>query len=187
MNIIRIIGGRWKRTPILVPYIDGLRPTPNRVRETLFNWLGQDLSGWRCLDLFAGTGALSFEAASRGAARVLMVEHNPYAAQQLYLIKIKLKANSIKIVKANAFCIISTLTSRSFDLIFLDPPFRDVITLKRSLEFVPKLIDRGGFIYVESNSRLELSKYDALSNWYIVRDGKAGSVFYHLLRRKEDK
>lgn len=80
---IRIIGGQWKRRLLPVPDSPGLRPTPDRVRETLFNWLGQDLSGWHCLDLFAGSGALGFEAASRGAARVLMVEQNPAIARGL--------------------------------------------------------------------------------------------------------
>lgn len=164
-----------------------MRPTPNRARETLFNWLGQNLNGWRCLDLFSGTGALSFEAASRGASRVLMVECNPYAVQQLYITKIKLRANAVEIIKADAFWLASKLMPHSFDLVFLDPPFSDVIALKRSLELVPSLVDQGGSIYVESNSKLELSRYNTLSGWYIVRDGRAGVVRYHLLRRENEK
>ena len=80
---MRIIGGRWKRTPITVLNLPGLRPTPDRVRETLFNWLGQDLTGWTCLDLYAGSGALGLEAASRGAARVVLVEREARAVRAL--------------------------------------------------------------------------------------------------------
>src|SRR5215207_3044747 len=87
---VRIIGGQWKRTRLPVPSKPGLRPTPDRVRETLFNWLGQDLTGWRCIDVFAGTGALGFEAASRGAADVLLCEQDPALAQQLKTVQAKL-------------------------------------------------------------------------------------------------
>src|ERR1700737_5046173 len=100
-HTIRIIGGDWKRTPLPVLDLDGLRPTPDRVRETLFNWLGQRLDGQRCLDLFAGSGALGFEAASRGAARVLMVERNARAAAQLRANQEKLAARSIEVVEAD--------------------------------------------------------------------------------------
>ena len=82
-HTVRIIGGQWKRTPLPVANKPGLRPTPDRVRETLFNWLGQDLTGWRCVDAFAGTGALGFEAASRGATQVLMLEQDTTLAAQL--------------------------------------------------------------------------------------------------------
>jgi len=100
---IRIIGGQWKRRLLPVPDSPGLRPTPDRVRETLFNWLGQDLSGWHCLDLFAGSGALGFEAASRGAARVLMVEQNPAIARGLNASVQQLGAGGcIEVIRADA-------------------------------------------------------------------------------------
>ena len=89
---VRIIGGQWKRTKLPVPDKPGLRPTPDRVRETLFNWLGQDLTGWRCVDAFAGTGALGLEAASRGATEVLLVEQDPQLVSQLRALQAKLDA-----------------------------------------------------------------------------------------------
>src|SRR5215207_5340138 len=93
---VRIIGGRWKRTKLPVPNKPGLRPTPDRVRETLFNWLGQDLTGWRCMDVFAGTGALGLEAASRGAAEVLLCEQDPGLVDQLKALQAKLHADMVK-------------------------------------------------------------------------------------------
>src|ERR1700740_2287219 len=99
-HAIRIIGGDWKRTPLPVLDLDGLRPTPDRVRETLFNWLGQRLDGLRCLDLFAGSGRPGFEAASRGAARVVMVERSARAAAQLRSNQARLGARTIEIAEA---------------------------------------------------------------------------------------
>ncbi len=131
-HTIRIIGGDWKRTPLPVLDLDGLRPTPDRVRETLFNWLGQDLEGRRCLDLFAGSGALGFEAASRGAASVVMVERHPRAAQQLRALKDKLAARAIEIAEADALRIAAGLAPRSFDVVFVDPPFGDAAAFARA-------------------------------------------------------
>ena len=124
-HAIRIIGGDWKRTPLPVLDLDGLRPTPDRVRETLFNWLGQDLDGQRCLDLFAGSGALGFEAASRGAARVLMVERNAKAAGQLRANQRTPSARAIEIAEADGLRLAASLAPGSFDVVFLDPPFGD--------------------------------------------------------------
>lgn len=186
-HTIRIIGGDWKRTPLAVLDLDGLRPTPDRVRETLFNWLGQDLEGRRCLDLFAGTGALGFEAASRGAANVVMVERHPRAAQQLRAIKDKLGARTVEIAEADALRLAAGLTPRSFDVVFLDPPFGDAAALARAIALTVPLVADDGALYVESGAELDLSAHDALAGWQIAKHGKAGAVHYHLLRRENDE
>jgi 16S rRNA (guanine966-N2)-methyltransferase len=185
-HAIRIIGGDWKRTPLPVLDLDGLRPTPDRVRETLFNWLGQSLDGQRCLDLFAGSGALGFEAASRGAARVLMVERNARAAGQLRANQARLAPNTIEIAEADALRLAASLAPGSFDVVFLDPPF-DSDLLARSLELAPPLISPDGFLYVEAGAALELAEIPALAGWTIARQGKAGAVHYHLLQRENEE
>src|SRR6478672_9309214 len=120
---VRIIGGQWKRTRLPVADKPGLRPTPDRVRETLFNWLGQDLQGWRCVDAFAGTGALGLEAASRGAANVLLVEQDAELVALLRAAQVKLAARAVKVEWANGLSVLARLAPASVDLIFLDPPF----------------------------------------------------------------
>jgi 16S rRNA (guanine966-N2)-methyltransferase len=185
-HTIRIIGGDWKRTPLPVLDLDGLRPTPDRVRETLFNWLGQRLDGQRCLDLFAGSGALGFEAASRGAARVVMVERNARAAQQLRTNQSRLSAATIEIAEADALRLAASLAPGSFDVVFLDPPFGDEI-LGRAIELAAPLVSEDGFLYVESGSPIEPGETEALAGWTLVRRGKAGAVHYHLLQRENDE
>src|SRR5580765_2823023 len=123
-NRVRIIGGSWRSRTIRFPPVEGLRPTPDRVRETLFNWLGQDMSGWRCLDLYAGTGALSLEAASRGAALAVAVERNRSAADAIAAAKATLSADALELHVADARTFIMR-EARRFDAIFLDPPFDD--------------------------------------------------------------
>jgi 16S rRNA (guanine(966)-N(2))-methyltransferase RsmD len=186
-HTVRIIGGDWKRTPLQVLDLDGLRPTPDRVRETLFNWLGQRLDGLRCLDLFAGTGALGFEAASRGAARVLMVERNAKAAHQLREIRTRLSAQAVEVVEADGLRLAAGLTPRSFDVVFLDPPFGEPLVLARALQAAAPLIAEEGHLYVESGASLELAEIDALAGWRVARQGKAGAVHYYLLRRENDE
>ncbi|CAG7596577.1 16S rRNA (guanine(966)-N(2))-methyltransferase RsmD [Candidatus Vallotia tarda] len=196
---VRLIGGIWKRT--LLPVLDlvSLRPTLDIVRETLFNWLGQKLDGLVCLDLFAGTGALGFEAASRGAQRVVMVEHDARIIFQISKIQKKLNAQSIKIVQADALQLLTNLASAEFDIAFLDPPF-DSDLLRRTLPFVLPLMVPSGTIYIESNTSLagiwntqtSPGCYSALDwsfmqEWYIVRYGRTGAVHYHLIRRKSSK
>jgi 16S rRNA (guanine966-N2)-methyltransferase len=185
-HTIRIIGGDWKRTPLPVLDLDGLRPTPDRVRETLFNWLGQRLDGKRCLDLFAGSGALGFEASSRGAARVLMVERNARAAQQLRANQARLSATAIEIVEADALRLAAGLAPGSFDVVFLDPPFGEDL-LGRALELAAPLVSEDGFLYVESGSPIDPAVLPALAGWLLVRQGKAGAVRYHLLQRENDE
>jgi 16S rRNA (guanine966-N2)-methyltransferase len=185
-HAIRIIGGDWKRTPLPVLDLDGLRPTPDRVRETLFNWLGQRLEGQRCLDLFAGSGALGFEAASRGAARVLMVERNARAAAQLRANQEKLAARSIEIAEADALRLGASLAPGLFDVVFLDPPF-DSDLLARALALAVPLVAADGFLYVEAGDALDIAQTEALAGWSIVRQGKAGAVHFHLLQRENEE
>lgn len=189
---IRIIGGLWKRTPLTVPDAEGLRPTPDRVRETLFNWL-QHLVGRRwaqlnCLDLFAGTGALGFEAASRGAAQVTMIEENASALQHLQVTKEKLQARQINVVRGDALSAARGLAAHPdhtrFDLIFLDPPYHQD-WLPRMLPACERLLASGGLVYAESEFSLKVEIVpDWLCGWDVVRADKAGMVFYHLLQRK---
>jgi 16S rRNA (guanine966-N2)-methyltransferase len=185
-HAIRIIGGDWKRTPLPVLDLDGLRPTPDRVRETLFNWLGQRLDGQRCLDLFAGSGALGFEAASRGAARVLMVERNARAAGQLRANQERLAPNTIEIAEADALRLAASLAAGSFDVVFLDPPFGSEL-LARALELAVPLVSSEGFLYVEAGEALDIAQTPVLTGWIMARQGKAGAVHYHLLQRENEE
>lgn len=193
---VRIIGGQWKRTPLAVIDAEGLRPTPDRVRETVFNWLNHLLDGaWtqvRCLDLFAGTGALGFEAASRGAARVVMVEDNPAAVRQLEATSGKLKAENVDIRRGDALAAASALASGTaseaarFQVIFLDPPYhRD--WLVKILPICERLLADGGLVYAEAEVALDgESRPDWMDGWKVVRSDKAGMVFYHLLQRNTE-
>ncbi len=180
---MRIIGGDWKRTPLPVPELEGLRPTPDRVRETVFNWIEhlqhRNWTGRRCLDLFAGTGALGFEAASRGAAEVTMVESHPAAARQLQASCDKLQATSIKVLRGDAVRQLASL-SGPYDLIFLDPPY--------GLRLLPELLPRcarlllpGGLVYAESDQPFAEPRADWLQGWQVVRADKAGQVYFGLL------
>ena len=180
---VRIIGGQWKRTPLTVVDAEGLRPTPDRVRETLFNWLdhifGREWQSRRCLDLFAGSGALGFEAASRGAARVLMVEASPVACKALLAICSKLAATQVDIRRADALSLLQTLDG-SFDLIFLDPPYGQDL-LPTALPACQHLLAPGGLVYAESDRPLAMESEPWLAGWQAVREGKAGAVHFALL------
>ncbi len=189
---IRIIGGQWKRTAIHVPDAEGLRPTPDRVRETVFNWLNHLLDGhWqdvRCLDLFAGSGALGLEAASRGAASVTLVENNRTAVAQLSMLKQKLGASQIEILSGDALATGQELIRRQipdaqrFQLIFLDPPFHQD-WLPKILPMCAQLLAKDGLIYVEAEHGLEGEPQPPwLENWQVIRADKAGMVFYHILK-----
>lgn len=183
---VRIIGGAWKRTPLPVPEVPGLRPTPDRVRETLFNWLGQDLSGRSCLDLFAGTGALGLEAASRGAARVLLVESDRRAQAVLRATLQRLGAAQVALWPADALAALERARREGlrFDLVLLDPPF-GAGWVERVLPLLPPVLAERCAIYVESGSALdEAALAQALGPGFrIARHGRAGQVFYHLLIR----
>ena len=181
MGQLRIIGGKWKRTPIPVKDLQGLRPTPDRVRETLFNWLGQQVIGWRCLDLFAGSGALGLEAASRGAQEVLLVESDRAAAQAIAGLIEKLHAQAqCRVTQARAQDWLSRSGDASFDLIFLDPPFGRGL-IQAVLPLLPRILAAGGFVYVESDGPLDPQPLRACG-LQLIRADKAGAVHYHLLQ-----
>ncbi|HEY8048540.1 MAG TPA: 16S rRNA (guanine(966)-N(2))-methyltransferase RsmD [Ramlibacter sp.] len=178
---VRIIGGQWKRTKLPVRDKPGLRPTPDRVRETLFNWLGQDLDGWRCIDAFAGTGALGFEAASRGAAQVLLVEQDPELVELMRATKQKLQAGAIEVRRANGLSVLAEAAPGSIDAIFLDPPF-DANAWDKALHAASAALAPGGFIYLEAPAQWTAAQ---LAPFGLVADRhlKAGAVHAHLLRR----
>ncbi|SOZ59902.1 conserved hypothetical protein, putative methyltransferase [Cupriavidus taiwanensis] len=180
---VRIIGGRWKRTLLPVPDAQGLRPTPDRVRETLFNWLGQDLSGLECLDLFAGSGALGFEAASRGAAAVTLVESNARVARQLRDNVTRLDAGQVRVLQGDAFAIAAQLPDASFDVVFLDPPFAED-WIGPSLAHAARLSRPGGAIYVETDHPLTGADAPVPAALEIVRHARAGAVHFHLLQHR---
>jgi len=174
-NQIRIIGGRWRGRRVRFPAREGIRPTPDRVRETLFNWLGQDLTGAATLDAFAGSGALSLEALSRGAALAVAVDRNPVLVRALAATGAGLGMAALETHCADAKSFLLR-ESRSFDVIFLDPPF-DEDPWATLLPAATPLLAPGGVIYAEARSPIaggELS---------ISRRDKAGQVHYHLLRR----
>ncbi len=175
MNKVRIIGGRWRRHWLRFGEAPGLRPTPDRVRETLFNWLGQTLAEKCCLDLFAGSGALGFEAASRGAHAVVMVEHNPRVFRGLEENQARLCATNVELAAADALKYLARC-QRKFDVIFLDPPFRQNL-LERILPLIGGHLMVGGMVYVESEKPMTVD-----APWMSWRSGKAGEVNYQLLK-----
>lgn len=186
---VRIIGGQWKRTPLPVLDAEGLRPTPDRVRETVFNWLNHLFDGgWSsvsCLDLFAGTGALGFEAASRGAASVTMIEENAAAVRQLEANAAKLKAAQVSVRRGDALAAAQALAARGqrFQLIFVDPPYHQDWMVK-ILPLCSRLLADGGLVYAEAEMPLDGEDTpDWLQGWSVARADKAGMVFYHLLHR----
>jgi len=188
---VRIIGGAWKRTPLPVLDALGLRPTPDRVRETVFNWINHQLSNqWdhvTCLDLFAGSGALGFEAASRGARSVTMVDAFTPAVRQLELIKDKLKATQVNVLRADALTYARDLAQRGqrFHVIFLDPPYQQDF-LAQALPLCADLLEEGGLVYAESGAALPFEQEPAwLVGWDAVRMDKAGMVYFHLLKRQQ--
>jgi 16S rRNA (guanine(966)-N(2))-methyltransferase RsmD len=181
---VRIIGGLWKRTPLPVPEIEGLRPTPDRVRETVFNWLEHlkraNWSQLSCLDLFAGSGAFGFEAMSRGAARAVLVESHPAAIAQLKANQTKLQASQMMIMAGDAQRLLSVMQDQ-FDLIFLDPPYQ-LQMLPSMLALCKARLADGGLVYAEyAEAFTELPLPDWLNGWEVVRSGKAGAVHYALL------
>ena len=174
-NQVRIIGGKWRRRLLRFPAAADLRPTPDRVRETLFNWLGQDLSELATLDLFAGSGALSFEALSRGAALAVAVDSGERAVAGLRDNAAALGATGLEVHRADALGFLSRET-RGFDLVFLDPPFRED-WLPRLLPLIPARLNPGGWLYIEQAQTVQ-----PLPGWEVFRHQRAGQVHYHLLR-----
>lgn len=178
---IRIIGGQWRRTRLKVIDKPGLRPTPDRVRETLFNWLGQDLTGWRCVDAFAGTGVLGLEAASRGAAHVLMVEQDAVLVRDLQDNATRLKADMVNIQRGDAVTALGRLAAGSVDLVFLDPPF-DGLWFEPALKAAARAVPAGGWVYLEAPV-VWTAQALATLGLQCERHLKAGAVHAHLLQR----
>lgn len=177
LNRVRVIGGVWRSRIITFPDQPTLRPTPDRVRETLFNWLGQDLGGKRCLDLFAGSGALGFEAASRGAKQVLMVERERQACAALEANRKTLAATTIEIVRADALDFLRGGRG-VYDVVFLDPPFAAGMW-DALLQALPPWLAADARVYCESGDALP-----APAGWETLKQGRAGQVHYQLLKRK---
>lgn len=175
-NRVRIVGGAWRSRMLPFPDVPGLRPTPDRVRETLFNWLGQLLDGKVCLDLFSGSGALGFEALSRGARQVVMVERDAKVAHALRSNAATLNAENCELVVADALKFLDRETRR-FDIIFVDPPY-DLHLLPRVLPRLLACLSDDGMVYAESDTPL-----DAGPEWQVWRSGSAGQVHYYLLRK----
>lgn len=173
---IRIIGGIYRRRRLVFPAIDGVRPTPDRVRETLFNWLGQDLQGYSCLDLFAGSGALGFEAASRGASRVVMVEQDRGVLQALRDNANLLAAGMVEPHGGDALEFLRRSTE-VFDIVFLDPPFA-AADWSEWFGALASRVAADGQVYCERGGTWETP-----AGWQVYRESRAGQVHYQLLRR----
>jgi 16S rRNA (guanine(966)-N(2))-methyltransferase RsmD len=181
---VRIIGGQWKRTPLPVADRPGLRPTPVRVRETLFNWLGQNLAGLRCLDAFAGTGALGLEAASRGAAEVVLVENDAQLVKTLTLLKTRLKADAVRVERGDGVAALQQRRGQGLDVVFLDPPFADgdnEALFSAALLAARQTLREDGLIYLEAPRAWSADELAQLG-LQLHRQGKAGLVAFHLLR-----
>ena len=182
---LRIIGGHWRSRTLPVIDKQGLRPTPDRIRETLFNWLQTQIAGAHCLDLFAGSGALGFEAASRGASTVLMLENQPDACDVLKKNIQLLKADNVNLQQQDALSWLAR-SSQTYDVVFVDPPYNSDLLAQSCilLEQNNHLADTA-YIYLESASNQDLP--DLPQNWQIIRGKKAGQVGYYLaLRQKQD-
>lgn len=181
-NKVRIIGGEWRHRLIPFPPVDDLRPTPDRVRETLFNWLGQRLDGKICLDLFAGSGALGFEARSRGAAQVTLVERDHRTMGALRDNAQMLEMGNLEFAETDAIQFL-THEKRRFDVIFLDPPFHKGI-LPLLFPLLEKRLNPDGMVYAERGKPLETGESSETRNWRVWREGRAGKVFYYLLTQE---
>ena len=178
---VRIIGGIYKRTKLPVADKPGLRPTPDRVRETLFNWLGQDLTGWRCIDIFAGTGALGFEAASRGAAEVLLCEQDPQLALKLKALQERLQAGCVRVERGDGVGLLRRQSPGSMQLVFIDPPFESTL-FEPALKAAADAIAPQGLVYLEAPRSWTAEELAPLG-LVIWRSSKAGAVHFHLLAR----
>jgi len=179
-NQVRIIAGIWRGRRLSFAPVAGLRPTPNRVRETLFNWLAPAIHGARCLDLYAGSGALGMEAASRGAAEVMLVDNDPHVVAALGRQRESLGAHQVRVIQAEVLQWLGGPSSH-FDIVFLDPPFRRKLLPPciQQLESRGWLADQAR-VYIEAEKGLvpELPE-----NWELLRSKMAGQVGYHLARR----
>ena len=185
-NEVRIIGGKWRGRKIKFLDIAGLRPTPNRVRETLFNWLSPIICGKRCLDLFAGSGALGFEALSRGAEEVVFVDQNKQAIQQLKANQQLLDCEHADIYEKSAQEYLEQAIE-SFDIVFLDPPFhQEVISQICKTLSQKNLLADDALIYIEvrapTGKTSTQSSFDLPENWQMIKQKRAGQVAYYLIQ-----
>ena len=172
---VRLIGGIWKRSKLPVADRPGLRPTPDRVRETLFNWLGQDLTGWRVLDAFAGSGALGFEAASRGATEVQLLEREGVLVDSLQAVKLRLGAGAVSVLRVDALSWMPRAPAARFEVVFVDPPF-DSGLAPAAAAAAARLVVPGGYLYVESATALA----EPPPGYTLFRQFKAGAVYAQL-------
>ncbi|MDP1522147.1 MAG: 16S rRNA (guanine(966)-N(2))-methyltransferase RsmD [Methylotenera sp.] len=179
LNTVRINAGEWRSRLIKFPDATGLRPTPERVRQTVFNWLGQDLSGQTCLDLFAGTGVMGFEALSRGAVAATLVEKSMPAYKAMLENKQLLKAENANVLHQDALQFLNT-NKQKFNLIFLDPPYNEA-WLPKVLPLLAEYLQNEGLVYVEAEYALESTQGNA-QGWQVIKQSRAGNVFYHLLK-----
>lgn len=179
MSRVRIVGGEWRSRLLEVADVPGLRPTPDRVRETLFNWLGQELDGMSCLDLFGGSGILGFEAASRGAERVVIVESDARAFTALRQAATSLQASQVELIRGDALKFAQT-TSDRFDVVFLDPPYNKG-WLERLEPLLGRLLKPDGWIYAESEAAVT-----ELAGLSTVKASRAGQVHFHLLHGRQE-
>ena len=177
-NSLRIIGGDWRSRRVQFAEVAGIRPTPDRVRETLFNWLSTRIIGARCLDLFAGSGALGFEAASRGANPVLLVDHNKAVTETLTRQKQALNAHQVQVIRQDALAFLQQ-TEQLFDTIFLDPPFNtDLLQQALSVLVTRALIAPSALLYTEFPVQSEPPQY--LNDFRCIHEKIAGQVRYGL-------
>jgi 16S rRNA (guanine966-N2)-methyltransferase len=175
LNTVRINAGEWRSRLIKFPDAQGLRPTPERVRQTVFNWLGQDLTGKHCLDLFAGSGVMGFEALSRNAKSALLVEKTSVVYKAILENKAALKADHAQVFHLDALHFLDQNQQR-FDVVFLDPPY-NLGLLAKVLPLLPAHLNQDAIVYVEAEYKIE-----ADDNWQVIKQSKAGNVFYHLLK-----
>ncbi|RUR18012.1 16S rRNA (guanine(966)-N(2))-methyltransferase RsmD [Legionella sp. km535] len=176
---IRIIGGQFRGKKIQFPDVEGLRPTPDRVRETLFNWLMMDIKEARCLDAFAGSGALGLEAFSRGASEVVFIEQSPLAHASLRQIIAHFNHPALKLVKADTLSYLQHCTQQ-FDIIFLDPPFaKNYIPQCIQIIHQKQLLPQGGLVYIESPTAIELDE----QHWQQLKLKQAGQVLFGLFKK----
>ncbi len=173
---IRITGGNWRGRSLSFPDSPGLRPTPDMARQRLFNWLGQDLAGMVCLDLFAGSGALGFEAASRGASRVVMVERDPAACAAIQRNCESLQAGMVECRRMDVMAWLAgaTTSGMSFDLVLVDPPYAMAVQ-EKVLMRLPALLKPGARVYVEHDGTLQLP-----AGWSVWRENRTGHAHYCL-------
>ncbi|WP_198246550.1 16S rRNA (guanine(966)-N(2))-methyltransferase RsmD [methane-oxidizing endosymbiont of Gigantopelta aegis] len=184
-NKLRIIGGQWRSRQLPFQDAPGLRPTPARVRETVFNWLQHDIAGRRCLDLYAGSGALGVEAASRGAKQVLQVDNNAQVCRQLHSNKNSLNASQISIVQQDVFRFLGTSEIQPYDVVFLDPPFKQGLAVQTC-----QWLQQKGWLAADAKIYVEVEKGLSLTgipeNWHQRRQKSAGEVDYYLFDNHAD-